>query len=211
MVSEAFKHDWKKLFNEWTLTGDHALTPDWRIKMHSVTLLCKRNITAWQCISPAATVKGFIRSDVYPTQWMAVKRLEMLGERGICRHWLCRWREWHWVVKVDRMWHVLYINCMKSIVKHSDVHRSIHHNTFLQYNQPDAPISQIIYSCKTLYMFWTVFQSVIRSSKLHIRQQACVLFWAPDDGRKDRPKHVGRFTRINNLRNRCTLLVVLYE
>ena len=25
-------------------------------------------------------------------------------------------------------------------------------------------------------------------------------FWAPDDGRKDRPKHVERFTRINNLR-----------
>jgi hypothetical protein len=26
--------------------------------------------------------------------------------------------------------------------------------------------------------------------------------WAPDDGRKYRPKHVERFTRINNLRNR---------
>jgi hypothetical protein len=25
-------------------------------------------------------------------------------------------------------------------------------------------------------------------------------FWAPDDGRKNRPKHVERFTRINNLR-----------
>jgi hypothetical protein len=25
-------------------------------------------------------------------------------------------------------------------------------------------------------------------------------FWAPDDGRKDCPKHVERFTRINNLR-----------
>ena len=32
---------------------------------------------------------------------------------------------------------------------------------------------------------------------------------APDDGRKDRPKHAQRFTRINNLRDRCILLVVL--
>jgi hypothetical protein len=35
----------------------------------------------------------------------------------------------------------------------------------------------------------------------------CVLlyvqFCTPDDGRKDRPKHVECFARINNLRNRC--------
>ena len=37
-----------------------------------------------------------------------------------------------------------------------------------------APVSQIIYSCKTLYMFRTVLPSIIRSSKLHIRQQAYV-------------------------------------
>jgi len=34
--------------------------------------------------------------------------------------------------------------------------------------------SQIIYSCKTLYMFRTVFSSIIRSSRLHIQQQAYV-------------------------------------
>jgi len=33
-------------------------------------------------------------------------------------------------------------------------------------------------------------------------------FSAPDDGRKNHPKHVERFTRINNLRNRCILLVI---
>jgi len=32
-------------------------------------------------------------------------------------------------------------------------------------------LSQIIYSCKTLYMFRTVFPSIIRSSKLHIQQR----------------------------------------
>ena len=83
-------------------------------------------------------------------------------------------------------------------------------------------LSQIIYSCKMLYMFRTVFPSIIRSSKLRIQQRymsnsCCYLlqpvaaavwhipllytqFWAPADGRKDRPKHVEHFTRINNLR-----------
>ena len=55
-----------------------------------------------------------------------------------------------------------------------DVHKSVHRNIFLWYNQQDAPVSQIIYSCKTLYMFRTAFPSIIRSSKLHIRQQAYV-------------------------------------
>ena len=32
-------------------------------------------------------------------------------------------------------------------------------------------LSQIIYSCKTLYMFRTVFPSIIRSSKLRIQQR----------------------------------------
>jgi hypothetical protein len=33
------------------------------------------------------------------------------------------------------------------------------------------PLSQIMYSCKTLYMFRTVFPSIIRSSKLRIQQR----------------------------------------
>ena len=35
-------------------------------------------------------------------------------------------------------------------------------------------LSQIIYSRKTLYMFWTVFPSIIRSSRLHIQHQTYV-------------------------------------
>ena len=44
-------------------------------------------ITAWQCVSPEVTVKGF-KSDVYPMHWMrlivvccemAVRRMGMLG------------------------------------------------------------------------------------------------------------------------------------
>jgi hypothetical protein len=41
-------------------------------------------------------------------------------------------------------------------------------------NQQDTPVSQIIYSCKTLHMFRTVFPSIIRSSRLHIHWQVCV-------------------------------------
>jgi hypothetical protein len=51
-----------------------------------------------------------------------------------------------------------------------DIHRSVHRNIFLLYNQYDAFASQIIYSCKKLYMFRTVFPSIIRSSKLRIQQ-----------------------------------------
>jgi len=35
-------------------------------------------------------------------------------------------------------------------------------------------VSQFIYFCKMLYMFQTVFQSIIRSSKLHIQRQVFV-------------------------------------
>jgi len=57
---------------------------------------------------------------------------------------------------------------------------------------------QIIYSCKTVYMFRTVFPSIIRISKLRIQQRymsnSCC-WWTERP-----PKHVERLTRINNLR-----------
>jgi len=63
-------------------------------------------------------------------------------------------------------------------------------------------ISRFIYFCKTPYMFQTVFLSIIMSSKLHLQRRvlvwqipdAVVQFWAPDDGRKNRMKHVVRRT-----------------
>ena len=74
-----------------------------------------------------------------------------------------------------------------------------------------------VYFSKTLYMFQTVFPSIIRSSKLHIQRQVFVRpilhywsdkyltlyvqFWAPDGGRKNRLKHVERLTEINKLWN----------
>jgi len=87
-------------------------------------------------------------------------------------------------------------------------------------------VSHFIYFCKTLYMFQTDFPSVISSSKLHIQCQVAVRpivlptaslarlaagssigltlyvqFWAADDGRKTRLKHIERLTEISKLRN----------
>ena len=85
-------------------------------------------------------------------------------------------------------------------------------------------VSQFIYFYKTLYMFQTVFPSIIRGLKLHIQRQAFVRpltlpaaslarlvpdkyltlyvqFWAPDDGWKNSLKHVQHLTEINKLRN----------
>jgi len=45
---------------------------------------------------------------------------------------------------------------------------------FAEYNQQDAKFLKFIYFCKTLYMFQTVFPSIIRSSKLHIQLQVFV-------------------------------------
>jgi len=45
---------------------------------------------------------------------------------------------------------------------------------FSEYNQQDAMFFKFIYFCKTLYMFQTVFPSIITSSKLHLQRQAFV-------------------------------------
>jgi len=142
--------------------------------------------------------------------------------------------QWLWDV-LDNMWISFLIFMGPCIVMYSYTTTNKMHL-----------LSQIIYSCKLLYMFRTVFPSIIRSSKLRIQQRymsnscCCLLLsgmrwncvpshtrqqqvaaavwhipllyvqsWAPDYGRKDRPKHVECFTRINNLRNRCFLLVVV--
>jgi hypothetical protein len=76
-----------------------------------------RIITAWQCISPEVSMKGFnkccISTAVDETDMircgMAVKRMGMSGVWGRQRHRLWRWRQWKWLVKADRIWHALYI------------------------------------------------------------------------------------------------------
>jgi len=47
-------------------------------------------------------------------------------------------------------------------------------NIFVQYNQQDATFLKFIYFCNMLYMFQTVFPSIIRRAKLHIQRQVFV-------------------------------------
>jgi len=56
----------------------------------------------------------------------------------------------------------------------------------------------------TIYMFRTVFPSIIRSSRLYLQQYLFNIYlmlylqsWTPDDGRQDRPKHVELFQNKN--------------
>jgi len=109
----------------------------------------------------------------------------------------------------------------------------------LKYNQQDATFSRSIYFYKLLYTFQAVPLPIIRSTKLYIQHQvlsnqyccllllwmrwnlrsAAVMVWqyltlyvqfcAPDDGQRNRLKHVEQFIEINRLRKRCILLVVL--
>jgi hypothetical protein len=61
----------------------------------------------------------------------------------------------------------------------------------------------------SLYMFRTVFPSIIRSSRLYIQHQIYVIHgiypilyvqsWTPDDGRKDRPKRVEWYS-VNSIK-----------
>ena len=46
--------------------------------------------------------------------------------------------------------------------------------TFRRVQPTKCDVSQFIYFCKMLYMFQTVFPSIIRSSKLHIQHQVFV-------------------------------------
>jgi len=57
-------------------------------------------------------------------------------------------------------------------------------------------ISNLFYVGTTLYMFRTVFPSIIRSLRLYIYLMLYVQSYTPDDGRKDRPKHVERCSKI---------------
>jgi len=105
-----------------------------------------------------------------------------------------------------------------SSTRNSDVHRAVHSNIISIGNQPDAPMYQIYFIFgMTLYMFRTVFPSIISSLWLYIQQylfDICLLqyvqAWTPDNGRKDRPKHVECHSKNKiNLIHWCIWLVLL--
>jgi len=56
-----------------------------------------------------------------------------------------------------------------------DIHRAVHHITISIVKPTQCTIvSNSFYFRMTLHMFWTVFPSIIRSSRLYIQQQAFV-------------------------------------
>jgi len=75
----------------------------------------------------------------------------------------------HWLVTPISLTCTVYRNLLVSLIL-----------DYIRRVQPErCNVSQFIYFCKTLYMFQTVFLSIIRSSKLHIQRQ--VLVWQIPD------------------------------
>jgi len=67
--------------------------------------------------------------------------------------------------------HWTMANLFPLIIVGFNVHSSVHRQYILRVQPTRCNVSQYIYSCKTLYMFQTLFPSIIRSSKLHIQRQ----------------------------------------
>ena len=125
---------------------------------------------------------------------------------------------------LDEMWY--YLGFIEKEFCKFNIRKSVHRLYIRKVQPTSCNFSQFIYFCKTLYMFQTGFPSIIRSSKLYIQRQVFVRplllpaasparlaagnsngltlyvqFWAPDDGGKNRLKHVQRLTEINKLWN----------
>ena len=69
-----------------------------------------------------------LRSAVYPIQWMRLMiiwcgmAVKWMGMSGVSvrkmKAWLWQWRQWNWLLKVDRIWLVSCIKCMKLIANY---------------------------------------------------------------------------------------------
>ena len=84
-------------------------------------------ITAWQHISPGVTVMGVEKCCISnrmdgtnddDMMWNGSEEDGNVNELmwGWWRHWLWRWRQWHWFENIDRIWHTLCIKCMMLII-----------------------------------------------------------------------------------------------
>jgi len=87
---------------------------------------------------------------------------------------------------------------------------------FAEYNQQDATFLNLFISVKRSICFRRFFRPSSRAqnctySVRYLSDQYLTLyvqFWAPDDGRKNRPKHVEHLTGINKLRNFASFMTV---
>ena len=82
-------------------------------------------------------------------------------------------------------------------------------NVFAKYNQQVATFLNLVIPVRRATCFRRFFRpsSGAQNCTYSVRYLSdqyltlCVQFWAPDDGRKNRLKHVERLTEINKLRN----------
>jgi len=85
-----------------------------------------------------------------------------------------------------------------------------HSTCFGQSFRPSSGVQDCIY--RNRYMS-NRYCCLLASKQTTVSVWHCLLlyiqFWTPDDGRKDRPKHVQCFRRTNNLKNKCVVLVLL--
>jgi hypothetical protein len=74
-------------------------------------------------------------------------------------------------VRLMQVSYITFTEVRKGHIWIFNIHRSVYRNIFLSTTNKMHLLSQIIYSCKTLYIFRTVFLSIIRSSKPRIQQR----------------------------------------
>ena len=115
-------------------------------------------------------------------------------------------------VQRDAPWILIYFYVTARLKEHLPLIGPCIANIFSDYNQQDATFLKFIYFCKTLYMFQICYLLLAAGSSNGLTCLTLyVQFCAPDDGRKNRLKHVERLTRINKFEKSCILLVVLWE
>ena len=91
----------------------------------------------------------------------------------------CRWDEIFRAVQTNR--EVYTVSCTMGTGKF-DVHRAVHRNIISAVKPTRCTkVSNLSYFGTTLYMFRTVFPSIIRSSGLYIQQQAFVKLYRPSE------------------------------
>ena len=108
-----------------------------------------------------------------------------------------------WLQTALSVWHILewHTTCFgRSFRPASEVQDCTYSNKHMSNRYccllADSSIC-LTYFGMTLYMFRTVFPSIIRSSRLYICLLLYVQSWTSDDGRKVRPKDVECHSKIN--------------
>ena len=58
-LNKPFKDRLRALWNEWTISGDHQVTRDGKLKVPSLTTVCQSILQAWKDLKPEIIIKSF--------------------------------------------------------------------------------------------------------------------------------------------------------